>query len=60
MDSVRELTQQYPANPFVHFLYGQLLIPTDHTAAIEEMRREVQINPNSGEVCATSSLALDG
>ncbi len=58
VDAFRELADQYPKTPFVHFVYGQLLIPADHLAAMAEMRREVEINPNSGEVCATLSWLL--
>ena len=58
LDAFRQLANQYPKTPFVHFVYGQLLIPVDHIAAMAEMQREMEINPISGEVCATLSWLL--
>jgi tetratricopeptide (TPR) repeat protein len=58
LQAFRDLAEKYSTTPFVHFLYGQILIPVDATAAISEMRKELEITHNSGEVCATLAWLL--
>lgn len=58
LQAFRDLAENYSTTPFVHFLYGQILIPVDATAAISEMRKELEITHDSGEVCATLAWLL--
>ena len=44
----RDLVTRYPTTPYVHYLYASFLIPIDLDSAISEMRREVEISPQSG------------
>jgi tetratricopeptide (TPR) repeat protein len=41
----RQLLQQYPNEPGVHYAYGLYLIETDLNAALGEFQKEVQSNP---------------
>lgn len=41
----RQLLEQYPNEPGVHYAYGLYLMETDLTAALAEFQKEVQNNP---------------
>jgi tetratricopeptide (TPR) repeat protein len=41
----RQLVEQYPNEPGVHYAYGLYLMETDLTAALAELQKEVRINP---------------
>jgi tetratricopeptide (TPR) repeat protein len=58
LPAFRDLAEKYPSAAFVHFLYAQILIPVDAAAAISELRRELEITRDNGEVCATLAWLL--
>jgi tetratricopeptide (TPR) repeat protein len=43
----RQLVEQYPDEPGVHYAYGLYLMETDAAVALAEFQREVQINPKN-------------
>jgi tetratricopeptide (TPR) repeat protein len=52
----RTLLQTYPSAPGVHNLYARYLLASQPDAAMPELRREIEINPQS--VAARAMLAL--
>lgn len=54
----RRLIEQYPGAPYVHYAYGCFLLGTDPEAGIQELRREIRINPASGPAHAMLAFAL--
>jgi tetratricopeptide (TPR) repeat protein len=43
----RGLTEQYPNEPGVHFLYGAFLLDENPEAGIQEMKKELQVSPSN-------------
>lgn len=43
----RGLTEQYPNEPGVHFLYGAFLLDENPETGIQEMKKELQVSPSS-------------
>lgn len=42
----RELIEQYPNEPGVHYAHGLYLMESDMSGALAEFQKEVQVNPN--------------
>ncbi|HTU46838.1 MAG TPA: tetratricopeptide repeat protein [Bryobacteraceae bacterium] len=54
----RKLVEQYPEAPYVHYAYGCFLLGTNPEAGIQELRRELAINPASAPANAMLAFAL--
>ncbi len=46
-EGFQDLLRRYPAAPNVHYLYGCYLLETNPDVAIEELKKELQVNPSS-------------
>ena len=44
----RDLVQRFPETPFVHYLYGSLMVSSDPDAGITEMQRELEVSSPNG------------
>ena len=53
---IKELVEQNPAAPGVHYMYGIYLLKEDPTSATTEFRREIEVSPQN--VAARIELAL--
>jgi len=53
----RELLERFPTAPSVHYAYGIFLLVSDSDAAIAELRREIEIQPDG--VYARLDLAFE-
>ena len=47
--ALEELVSRYPSEPNVHYALGTYLAPEDPDAAVEELRRELRLNPDHAE-----------
>jgi tetratricopeptide (TPR) repeat protein len=54
----RKLIEQYPEAPYVHYAYGCFLLGADPEAGIQELQRELQIDPLNAAANAMLSFAL--
>jgi len=46
LQAFKELTEQYPKEPNLHYAYGVRLLETDPESALHEFQRELEINPS--------------
>lgn len=53
----RALLTQYPKHPELHYLHGVALLTSDTAAAIEELKREIEISPR--HVAARLQIAFE-
>jgi len=44
---IKQLVDQHPSEPGVHYMYGVFLLDHDSTSAAVEFRREIEISPRS-------------
>jgi tetratricopeptide (TPR) repeat protein len=44
---LRQLVAEYPSQPGVHYMYGVYLLKEDPPSALPELRREIEISPDS-------------
>jgi predicted Zn-dependent protease len=56
--ALRELIESYNNVPYLHYLYGSLMVPTDRDEAASEMRAELKVNPSNGAAEAILSWLL--
>lgn len=54
----RKLIEQYPKAPYVHYAYGCFLLGANPEEGIQELRRELVINPASAPANAMLAFAL--
>jgi tetratricopeptide (TPR) repeat protein len=56
--ALSELLKQYPDAPYVHYLYGCFLLAADPEAGMDQLRRELQLTPDSGAADAMLAWIL--
>jgi len=54
-----ELLAAYPRAPNVHYLYGSFLLTSNQDAALDEFRKELQLNPLHAEALITLALEYE-
>ncbi len=52
------LLERFPAAHYVHYLYGCFLLAANPDAAIDQLRRELEVTPSSGAANAMLAWAL--
>jgi tetratricopeptide (TPR) repeat protein len=56
--ALRQLVEDYPTTPYVHYLYGCFLLNAKPDVALNELRQEVQLHPSSGAANAMLAWVL--
>jgi tetratricopeptide (TPR) repeat protein len=44
---IKQLVDQHPSEPGVHYMYGVFLLDHDSASAVDQFRREIEISPRS-------------